>query len=260
MSLPNVSPRQLEYLVAIAETGGITSAATRCHVSQSAVSLAVAELERALDVRLVLRGSRRGTRLTAAGQQVVTDAREVLAALSELGTAARSLGQDIEGRLTIGCYAPIAAFHLPTAIAGFREVQPLVEIQFVEGDLEQVQREVLDGRCELAFLYQQDLLPGIEIQVLHDRPPSLVLPPGHRLGKRRSVALAELATEPFILLDVPPSERYFRAVFEAVGLEMAPAYRAGSVELARALVARGLGYSLLVQRPLADVSYLGLPL
>lgn len=68
MALPNVSPRQLEYLVAVAETGGITAAAALCHVSQSAVSLAIGELERALDVRLVLRGSRRGTRLTAAGQ------------------------------------------------------------------------------------------------------------------------------------------------------------------------------------------------
>ncbi len=178
MALPNVSPRQLEYLVAIAETGGITAAADRCHVSQSAVSLAIGELERALEVRLVLRGSRRGTRLTPAGQQVVTDARKVLAALSELGAGARSLGQDLEGQLTIGCYAPIAPFHLPAAIAGFRSEQPQVEIQFTEGTLPEVQRDLLDGRCELAFLYQQNLQPGIEYAVLHDRPPSVLLPTG----------------------------------------------------------------------------------
>lgn len=259
MGLPNISPRQLEYLVAIAETGGITAAAARCHVSQSAVSLAVGELERALDVSLVLRGSRRGTRLTPAGQQVVADGRKVLAALSELGAGARSLGQEIEGRLTIGCYAPIAPFHLPLAIAGFREAQPGVEIDFMEGTLPDLQEALLDGRCELAFLYQQDLQPGIDSAVLHDRAPSVLLPGGHRLARRRSIRLAELAGEPFVLLDVPPSEHYFRAVFEAAGVEMSPAHRAGSFELARALVARGIGYSLAVQTPAVEVSYEGLP-
>lgn len=260
MPLPNVSPRQLEYLVAIAETGGITAAADRCHVSQSAVSLAIGELERALEVRLVLRGSRRGTSLTPAGQQVVTDARKVLGALSELGAGARSLGQDLDGQLTVGCYAPIAPFHLPAAIAGFRSQQPQVHIQFTEGTLPEVQRDLLDGRCELAFLYQQNLQPGIEYAVLHDRPPSVLLPPDHRLRRRRAIRLAELAKEPFVLLDVAPSEHYFRAVFEAAGLEMKPAYRAGSMELARALVARGIGYSLAVQRPQLELSYEGLPL
>ncbi|MDX6280269.1 MAG: hypothetical protein QOH03_1340 [Kribbellaceae bacterium] len=259
MSLPNVSPRQLEYLVAIAETGGITAAAARCQVSQSAVSLAIGELERALGVTLVLRGSRRGTGLTPAGQQVVADGRKVLAALSELGAGARSLGQEIDGRLTIGCYAPIAPFHLPLAIGGFREAQPGVEIDFVEGTLPDLQAALLDGRCELAFLYQQDLLPGIETVVLHDRPPSVLLRGGHRLARRRSIRLAELADEPFVLLDVPPSERYFQAVFDAAGVAMAPAHRAGSFELARALVARGIGYSLAVQTPAVELSYEGLP-
>ncbi|MGC4941806.1 LysR family transcriptional regulator [Kribbella sp. DT2] len=260
MSLPNVSPRQLEYLVAVAETGGITTAAAQCHVSQSAVSLAIGELERALDVRLVLRGSRRGTRLTAAGQQAVVDGRKVLAALTELGSAARSLGQEIEGRLVVGCYAPIAPFHLPAAIAGFRDAQPGVTIEFVEGTLPDVQRSLLDGRSELAFLYEQNLEPGIETEVLHDRPPSVLLPAGHRLGRRRKIALADLADEPYVLLDVPPSEHYFGRVFAAAGLEMKPAHRAGSFELTRALVARGIGYSLAVQTPLTDLSYEGLPL
>jgi DNA-binding transcriptional LysR family regulator len=63
MNLSSVSLRQLEYLVAVADTGGMTAAAARWHVSQSAVSLAVAELERLLEVRLVIRGPGRGTAL-----------------------------------------------------------------------------------------------------------------------------------------------------------------------------------------------------
>src|SRR5215469_15316381 len=99
-----LSLRQFEYLVAIADTDGMTAAAARCHVSQSAVSVAVAELERILGVRLVIRGPGRGTSLTEAGRHVVKHARAILAAVSELGADARSLGRDLAGRLRIGCY------------------------------------------------------------------------------------------------------------------------------------------------------------
>jgi DNA-binding transcriptional LysR family regulator len=255
-----VSLRQLEYLVAIADTGGMTAAAARCHVSQSAVSLAVSELERTLDVRLVIRGPKRGTALTEAGRQVVAEARHVLGAVSELGVGARRLGRELAGRLRVGCYAPIAPLHLPAAIAGFRAEHPEVDIEFVEGTLPDLQERLLDGTCELAFLYQQDVQPGIETVVLYDQQPSVLLSAGHRLSKRKTVALKEVAGEPLILLDFAPSARYFQAVFDAVGLEMRVAHRAGSFDLARALVARGLGYSLAVQRPPVEVSLEGLPI
>jgi DNA-binding transcriptional LysR family regulator len=253
-----VNLRQLEYLVAVADTGGLTAAAERCHVSQSAVSLGVSELENALRLRLVIRGPGRGAVLTDAGREVVAEARGVLTAVSELGANARRLGQDIAGTLRIGCYAPVAALCLPAAIAGFRAEQPEVAIEFVEGSLPDLQRQLLDGRCELAFLYRQDILPGIDVQVLTDQQPHVLLPPNHRLRRRRSVALTELADEPFILLDVPPSERYFRSVFDAAGVPMVVAHRAGSFELARAMVARGLGYTLSVQRPAVDRSVEGI--
>jgi DNA-binding transcriptional LysR family regulator len=226
MSQPNVSLRQLEYLVAIADTGGMTAAAERCHVSQSAVSLAMAELERALDVRLFIRGSRRGAVLTAAARQVTADARKIVAAVSELGVSARALGQELSGRLDIGCYAPIAPFHVPAAIATFKDLQPEVDVQFTEGTLPELQTSLLEGRCELALLYEQDLLPGIDFAVLYDQQPSVLLPENHPLAGHPAVNLADLADEPFVLLDVPPSEHYFRKVFAAVGLHMRPTYRA----------------------------------
>ncbi len=249
--------RQLEYLVAVADTGGLTAAAERCHVSQSAVSLGLSELESALRLRLLIRGPGRGAVLTDAGREVVGEARAVLTAVSELGAGARRLGQEVAGTLRIGCYGPVAALCLPAAIAGFRRERPEVTIEFVEGSLPDLQRQLLDGRCELAFLYRQDILPGIEVEVLTDQQPHVLLPVGHRLQRRRSVSLVEMAAEPFILLDVPPSEHYFRSVFDAVGVPMDVAYRAGSFELARAMVARGLGYTLSVQRPAVERSVEG---
>ncbi|MET7998635.1 LysR family transcriptional regulator [Amycolatopsis sp. NPDC005232] len=258
MNLPNVTIRQLEYLIAVAETGSLTTAATRCHVSQAAISLALTEVERALGLRLVIRSPRRGASLTAAGKQVLADARRVVGAMSDLGVEARGLGQDVSGTLVVGCYGPIAPFHLPAAIATFENDHPDVSVRFVEGSLPEIQDHLLDGRCEIAFLYEQDVYPAITFRTLYDQQPAILLPGNHRLAGRESLSLGELADEPFILLDVPPSERYFRAVFESAHLAMVPTHRARSFELARSLVARGLGYSMTVQQPALSHSYEGL--
>ncbi|SFR28224.1 DNA-binding transcriptional regulator, LysR family [Lentzea waywayandensis] len=258
MNLPNVTVRQLEYLIAVAETGSLTSAASRCHVSQGAISLALSELERVLDLRLVMRSPRRGAALTAAGTQVLADARRVVGAMGDLGAEARGLSSTVSGVLTVGCYAPIAPFHLPAAIATFERAHPEVSVRFVEGSLPEIGEDLISGRCEIAFLYDQDLLPGIETRTLYDQPPRILLPADHRLRRRRAVALSELAGDPFVLLDVPPSERYFRSVFAAAGVEMVVTHRARSFELARSLVARGIGYSMTVQQPALARSYEGL--
>ncbi|MCG8928161.1 LysR family transcriptional regulator [Lentzea sp. CC55] len=258
MNLPNVTVRQLEYLIAVAETGSVTGAAARCHVTQGAVSLALSELERALDLRLVVRSPRRGAALTAAGARVLADARRVVGAMGDLGVEARGLSRKIGGVLTVGCYTPIAPFHLPAAIATFERAHPEVSVRFVEGSLPEIGEDVVSGRCEIAFLYDQDLVPGITTRTLYDQPPKVLLPADHRLRRRRAVALRELDGDPFVLLDVPPSERYFRSVFAAAGVEMVVTHRARGFELARSLVARGIGYSLTVQQPALGRSYEGL--
>ncbi|SES27350.1 DNA-binding transcriptional regulator, LysR family [Lentzea xinjiangensis] len=258
MNLPNVTLRQLEYLIAVAETGSLTAAAARCHVSQGAISLALSELERVLDLRLVVRSPRRGAALTAAGVRVLADARRVVGAMGDLGAEARGLSRQVSGVLTVGCYAPIAPFHLPAAIATFERAHPEVSVRFVEGSLPEIGEDLITGRCEIAFLYDQDLVPGIATRTLYDQAPKVLLPAGHRLRRRRAVALRELADDPFVLLDVPPSERYFRSVFTAAGAEMVVTHRARSFELARSLVARGIGYSIAVQQPALTTSYEGL--
>ncbi|MGI5506927.1 LysR family transcriptional regulator [Lentzea sp. CA-135723] len=258
MNLPNVTVRQLEYLIAVAETGSVTAAAARCHVSQGAISLALSELERALDLRLVVRSPRRGAALTAAGTRVLADARRVVGAMGDLGAEARGLSQQVSGVLTVGCYAPIAPFHLPAAIATFERAHPDVSVRFVEGSLPEIGEDLVSGRCEVAFLYDQDLVPGIATTPLYDQAPRVLLPADHRLRRRRAVALRELAGDPFVLLDVAPSERYFRSVFAAAGVEMVVTHRARSFELARSLVARGIGYSITVQQPAVTSSYEGL--
>lgn len=72
------------------------------------------------------------------------------------------------------------------------------------------------------------------------------------------VSLAELAADPMVLLDAPPSSRHTLSLFERAGVEPNVRYRTTDFEVTRSLVGRGLGYSILVQHPAVDRSYEGL--
>ena len=85
----------------------------------------------------------------------------------------------------------------------------------------------------------------------------MLLPARHRLSRRRAVSLHELATEPFVLLDIEPSRTYFTRILESQGLSPRVAFTSPSLELVRGLVGQGLGYSLLVTRPSGDLTYDG---
>ncbi|HEY2314430.1 MAG TPA: LysR family transcriptional regulator, partial [Streptosporangiaceae bacterium] len=76
--------RQLEYFVAVAETGSVSRAAARVHLSQSAMSTAIADLERLLSVQLVMRHHAKGITLTAAGSELLHEARRLLSQSEDL--------------------------------------------------------------------------------------------------------------------------------------------------------------------------------
>lgn len=76
-------------------------------------------------------------------------------------------------------------------------------------------------------------------------PPHALVPPGHRLAGAGAIALAYLADDPVILIDLPHSRGYFLSLFQMAGVTPRIAARTGSVEMLRAMVANGLGVGVL---------------
>lgn len=113
---------------------------------------------------------------------------------------------------------------------------------------------------DLAIVFDIDLPAGLDSVQLYSIPPYAALSAAHPLARDGAVSLAELASEPLILLDVPPAAAHTLALFDAAGVQPRIVQRTSDFELTRSLVARGLGYSLLFQRPAGDMSYEGLPL
>src|SRR5262245_55827001 len=105
------SPRQLQYLVALSETGHFCRAAERCHVTQSTLSAGLKDLETLLGVTLVERSKRRVV-MTALGRTIVARARETLRDLEDM-TELAAQGSTLSGPLTVGVIPTIAPYLMP---------------------------------------------------------------------------------------------------------------------------------------------------
>lgn len=257
--MARVTLRQLEYLVAAAEAGSVTGAANRVFLSQSAVSAALAELEDSLGVQLFIRHAR-GLTLTPIGQTILRESRQLLDQAEELERSAGELSESFVGQLSIGCYSTLAPHFLPPIIDAYLSEHPAVDLSFVVGSHAEMRAKLMDGSCDVAILYDYDfateLFPAdLDKVVLQSFPPYVLLPHGHRLGRRRSVPIERLVDEPLILFDLPPGGEYFKSLFTLRGCTPSIRFRTTEFELVRTLVARGLGYSILTQHTDIDVSY-----
>lgn len=241
--------RQLEYFVAVAEAGSVTAAAQAIHLSQSALSTALVELERALNVQLLLRHHARGVTLTSAGEQLLAASRRLLRQAAELADEARGLGNEVAGTLHLACFGVLAPYLLPELLAQAVERLPRLEVNTSEVDLADLVEGVANGRFELAVGYDITADPRLETTRLYTLPAYVLLPRRHRLAKRKRVRLDELADEPLALLDLPYSRDYFAGVFGSVGLTPTVRFRTTSSETCRAIVARGLAYTVLNAKP-----------
>jgi DNA-binding transcriptional LysR family regulator len=255
--VPRYTLRQLEYFVAVAEHDTVTAAARSMHVSASAMSTALSELEHALGVQLLVRHHAKGVTLTPAGDDLLASARALLRQADDLGLASAAWGEGVVGTVSLGCFAILSPHVLPAVLATAAERYPDLQVEPVEESLDGVEQGLLSGRFEVALTYDLGLGAAIERTRLVDVPVCAVLPAGHPRARRRTVRIAELADEPFVLLDLPHSRDYFTEAFDRAGVRPTVRYRTRSAETARALVGRGLAWTMLNLRPVHDLTVEG---
>ena len=251
------SLRQLEYFVACVDHGSTADAAGALNVSQPTISIAVTKLEDQLGVQLLRRHHSQGVTATASAENILHSARALLAHATDLQSQIMTKGDTISGELKLGSFSTLASSILPRLVNSFSSKHPEIQLKITEG----TQVELLDGlnsgQLEMALLYDLDLPSSIKKTKLTELTPHAVLPAGHPLSTQADVDIADLADEPFILLDIPPSREYFLGLFKSVGLEPNIVHSSPSLELVRGLVGYGLGFSLLVTRPMSDMTYDG---
>lgn len=256
---PDFTLRQLSYLVTAADEGTIASAAARLHVSASAISDAITELERVLDSRLTVRRRAHGLTLTGAGAHVVARARPLLASARDLSLSMRGDGDELVGPITIGCYPTLAPTVLPPLLHDFGGAHPRVDLQILEATHDQLEGRIETGEVDVAFVYDT-LVPGQpRREKLFELPAHVLVAGDDPLAGQPAVRLEDVVERDLILLDAPPSSEHTLSLFTARGLVPRVRHRTTSYEAVRTLVGRGLGYGVLVQRPANPASYEGYP-
>jgi flavin reductase (DIM6/NTAB) family NADH-FMN oxidoreductase RutF/DNA-binding transcriptional LysR family regulator len=171
--------------------------------------------------------------------------------------AAAGPANSASASLRVGCLGAPAPFVMGELLAAFVMAQPAIAIELIEADHTALVDGVRRGDLAHALTYDMDLGDDLEIEVLGGIRPYALLPAAHPLARRPAVTLADLAAEPMVLLDLPGIGEHQRAHFTRFGLEPLIGLRATSFELARSLVANGLGYAILVTKPGNDMSYSG---
>jgi LysR family hydrogen peroxide-inducible transcriptional activator len=200
ISKHDISPRQLEYVVAVAETLGFHKAAGRCHVSQPTLSAQVKQLEEVLGVQLFERDRRR-VLLTAAGEVVVAHARRVLLEIGDLLAAAKQLNEPRSGTFRIGVIPTIAPYLLPEVVPAVRARYPKLQLIFREAKTDTVVADLREGRLDAGLLaLEADIGEWASSRIASD-PFVVALPKGHPLAKKKRLAPSDLDHENVLLLD-----------------------------------------------------------
>jgi DNA-binding transcriptional LysR family regulator len=189
--------RQLRYFVAVAEELHFSRAASRLHLAQSALSAHVRRLENEVGGPLFIRTTRR-VALTPAGEALLADAREVLAAADDALRRARARARGETGAIVIGSLGPASGGLLAPALAMFGGRHPSVRVEVRAFDFTDTVNALRERRADVAFVYLPLDVPDIVTTALLEEPRVVVLPRGHVLATRRELKPADLADEAFV--------------------------------------------------------------
>ncbi len=238
--------RHLTYFIAVAEQLSFSKAAAELHVAQPAISQQIRALESELGVQLFDRVGKRVS-LTDAGRALLPHARQILAAVEEAENEVRERTSLTRGTASLGAPPTVSTHLLPDQLTRFKRLYPGLEVTLRESGTETLLHLIEVGQLDLAIV-AADRLPDIaEGAPFLEEEYVLVVGGQHPLSRaaRKSVRLADLATEAFILF--PEGYRLREVTLTAcrrAGFEPKVALDGGAMQSALEFVAAGLGVAL----------------
>ncbi|WP_339934290.1 LysR family transcriptional regulator [Vreelandella glaciei] len=238
--------QQLRHFLAIIETGTLSMAAQRCHISQPSMSASLKALENDLGCLLFTRHSK-GLLPTAAGQSLQQYAVRLLHEAQQARESVRSLPDEPCGTLRLGVTETISAYMLPRLLQGQLNILSGVQLTISEASIEDIQQQLRAGDIDLGLLVIDNVSPAEDFHCerLFDSPRRLWAPTGHPLLRRAHVKLNDVCEYPFILLEMDEHiatwERYWKR--QPRRPQVITCSR--SIEAVRSLVGMGIGVTIL---------------
>ncbi|NHA69475.1 LysR family transcriptional regulator [Phycicoccus flavus] len=242
----------LRVMRAIADEGSFTAAAAALGYTQPAISQMVRRLEQRTGTALVERIGR-NVRLTEAGLVLARHAGPVLSALDAAEEEVAAIAGLRSGRVRLMAFPSASATLVPRALSLVKQRFPDVSISFTEAEPPESIAALRAGDCDLAiaFAYEgtdvgrgEEDLDAYEITPLLEDEVRLAVPRHHPVADQETVALAELAGEPWIA-GCPRCRGHLVQLADAAGFRADVAYETEDYVAVLGLVAEGLGVALI---------------
>ena len=209
--------RDLRLVSAIAEMGNLTRAGQHLHLTQSALSHQLADLERRVGGKLFERSGRRliatrlGEHLSSNAKVTLTQLREVERDLAEMAN-----GRDATLRLATECYT---CYHwLPPVLDAFRERHPSIDVRIVPAATSNPLRALIGGAIDLCIVSSRVRDRRVNATALFDDELVLVVSARHELAGRRAVDAVELRNQRFLLYSNVDESHVYRDILAPAGV------------------------------------------
>ena len=247
--------RQYEYVVAVADSGSLTEAALRLHVSQPSLSVAITKVETQLGRPVFARRKGAAIEITPFGHRIISEARELLQRASQIEHSA-----DGQEPFVLACFVDIAPWYLAPALKMLEDGFPSQQFRIREGHFADLVDDLTQGRADMAISYDVGFDDRFNRKTIAKVTPVAYLAPDHSLASLAAITLGELVDYPIILFDEQLSQSYLRRVFDELGLTPQVSQQVKSLEMMRSLAAHDAGIGISYAQPPSSTSYDGRPL
>ncbi|MFJ5116744.1 LysR substrate-binding domain-containing protein [Kitasatospora sp. NPDC088548] len=236
-----VNLAQLRALIAVADAGGFGAAAGELGISQSAVSHAVAALERTLGAPVLHRGT--PARPTALGERILPHARTAVASAAAVRSIATLHSGGLTGTVRLAAPATVCQGLLPGLLRDWRAAHPRVTVRVFEGEDDELAVWLEAGTVDAAVLVDADPAPPGAIPLGADSMHAL-LRRDHPLAGQPAVDVADLEDDDFLLSE-GGCEARIREAYRRAGARFAPRHRIRDLNTLIGMVHAGVGVSVM---------------
>jgi LysR family transcriptional regulator, low CO2-responsive transcriptional regulator len=229
---------QLRSFHAVATTGSFTAAAEKLHVSQPTITTQVGQLEALYKVELFHRNGRR-VQLTGLGERLAQLSRQMFALEADAIELLGDVGELRSGHLRVAAVGPS---HVTAMLSAFHEHFPGVGVSVTTGNSRDVLDRLLDYRADVGVLAQTISDQRFMSVPYSEHPVLIFCAAGHRFAKRRTIRIAELEGERFLMREPGSTTREaLESALTTAGIKADIVMEIASREIIRAAVAQGLG-------------------
>ncbi|HMA14544.1 MAG: LysR family transcriptional regulator [Bacteroidota bacterium] len=239
--------RQLQYLVAVAETGNFGEAAKRVNVSQPTLSAQIADMEAELSTVLVERG-RHGALLTRKGEEAAHRARLILRDMDDLKAAVLSASDHLAGRLRLGVLPTIGPYLLPPAARRLHVAYPRLRFSVREERGTDLEAHLQEGQFDTVISTADDHR-HCRSSLLFEDHLWICMAPDDRLARRSGpLELKDLKGRELLSLGYwhwQSLDLKVQALAEASGAHVSTEYEGTTLDAIRQMAETGAGLAIL---------------